>query len=82
MSGLSVRKLIRSLLDIEVNTEDLNALRLNPERFAVCEEDIARLHDLFLLMDMAQGEEEPLYGTGTDEYGDDSDNDAGNGQWV
>jgi hypothetical protein len=71
------------LFGIEVNTEDLNALRLNPERFAVREEDIARLHDLFLLMDMAQGKEEPLYGDGTAEYSDGNNgngSDAGTGQ--
>jgi hypothetical protein len=65
------------LLGIDVNTEDLNALRLNPERFAVREEDIVRLHDLFLLVDIDQGKEDSLYGAGTAEYSDGGDSDAG-----
>lgn len=49
---MSIRKLIKTLLDIEVNTEDITELRENPRGYVNKEEDVEKLKDLFLLMDL------------------------------
>lgn len=50
---MSIKNLIKTLLDIEVNTEDIIGLRDNPREYVTKEEDVEKLKDLFQLMDMA-----------------------------
>ena len=50
--SMSIRKLIKTLLDIEVNTEDITELRENPREYVNKDEDVEKLKDLFLLMDL------------------------------
>lgn len=50
--SMSIRKLIKTLLDIEVNTEDITELRENPREYVDKDEDVEKLKDLFLLMDL------------------------------
>ncbi len=57
MIDLSVRTLIRSLLDIDVQTEDLAALRRNPELFVADPAQTEKIRDLLLLLGLANGEE-------------------------
>ena len=49
---MSIRNLIKTLLDIEVNTEDITELRENPKEYVNKDEDVQKLKDLFLLMDL------------------------------
>ena len=56
--NLSVRTLIRSLLDIDVQTDDLPALRRNPELFVADPAQTEKIRDLLLLLDLANGEED------------------------
>ena len=49
---MNIKNLIKTLLDIEVNTEDILELRENPRKYVTKEEDVERLEDLFLLMDL------------------------------
>lgn len=55
--NLSVRTLIRSLLDIDVQTEDLASLRRNPELFVADPAQTEKIRDLLLLLDLTNGEE-------------------------
>ena len=50
---MNFRNLAKTLLDIEVNTEDILELRENPRKYVTKEEDVEKLKDLFLLMDLA-----------------------------
>ena len=52
---LSVRTLIRSLLDIDVQTDDLTTLRRNPELFVADPAQSEKIQDLLLLLDLAEG---------------------------
>lgn len=54
---MSIKNLIKTLLDIEVNTEDILKLRENPKDFITKEEHAEKLKDLFLLMDLADRQE-------------------------
>lgn len=54
---MSIKNLIKTLLDIEVNTEDILKLRENPKEYITKEEDSEKLNDLFLLMDLADKQE-------------------------
>jgi hypothetical protein len=54
---MSIKNLIKTLLDIEVNTEDILKLRENPEEYVTKEEDADKLKDLFLLMDLTDKQE-------------------------
>ncbi|HBC31757.1 MAG TPA: hypothetical protein DC024_11020, partial [Clostridiales bacterium] len=54
---MSIKNLIKTLLDIEVNTEDILKLRENPKEYITKEEDAEKLKDLFLLMDLADRQE-------------------------
>ena len=54
---MSIRNLIKTLLDIEVNTEDITELRENPKEYVNKDEDVQKLKDLFLLMDLADRQE-------------------------
>jgi hypothetical protein len=49
---MAVRKLIKTLLDIEVNTDDLDELRSNPEACVGSKADAQKLRELFLLIEM------------------------------
>lgn len=49
---MSIRNLIKTLLDIEVNTEDITELCENPKKYVNKDEDVEKLKDLFLLMDL------------------------------
>lgn len=59
---MSIKNLIKILLDIEVNTEDILKLRENPKEYATNEVDIEKLQDLFLLIDLAENQEVNEYG--------------------
>lgn len=54
---MNIKNLIKTLLDIEVNTEDILKLRENPKEYITKEEDAEKLEDLFLLMDLAEDQE-------------------------
>ena len=49
---MNIKNLIKSLLDIEVNTDDILELRENPRKYVAKEEDVEKLEDLFLLVDL------------------------------
>ena len=55
--NMSIKNMIKTLLDIEVNTEDISKLRENPKEYITKEEDAEKLKDLFLLMDLAENQE-------------------------
>ena len=59
---MSIKKLIKILLDIEVNAEDISKLRENPKEYVTNEDDAEKLQDLFLLMDLAESQEVNEYG--------------------
>ena len=59
---MSIKNLIRILLDIEVSTEDILKLRENPKEYVTKEEDVEKLQDLFLLIDLAKSQEVNEYG--------------------
>ena len=59
---MSIKKLIKILLDIEVNAEDILKLRDNPKEYVTNEDDAEKLQDLFLLMDLAESQELNEYG--------------------
>ena len=59
---MSIKNLIKILLDIEVNTEDILKLRENPKEYVTNEDDAEKLQDLFLLMDLAESQEVNEYG--------------------
>ena len=50
---MNFRNLVKTLLDIEVNTEDILELRENQRKYVTKDEDVEKLKDLFLLMDLA-----------------------------
>ena len=54
---MSIKNLIKTLLDIEVETDDLLELRDNPNKYVVKKEDIEKLNDLFLLIDFLDDQE-------------------------
>ena len=49
---MNIKNLIKTLLDIEVNTEDILELRENPRKYVTKEEDVEKLENLFLLMEL------------------------------
>lgn len=49
---MNIKNLIKSLLDIEVDTDDILELRENPRKYVAKEEDVEKLNDLFLLIDL------------------------------
>ena len=59
---MSIKKLIKILLDIEVNAEDILKLRENPKEYVTNEDDAEKLQDLFLLIDLAESQEVNEYG--------------------
>lgn len=54
---MNIKKLIKTLLDIEVSSEDMIELCENPKKYITKEEDAEKLKDLFLLMDLASRQE-------------------------
>jgi hypothetical protein len=46
------KTIIKDLLNIDVQTNDAEALRLNPEAYVSSEQDASKLWDLFMLMDL------------------------------
>ena len=54
---MSIKNLIKILLDIEVNAEDMLKLRENPKEYVTNEDDAEKLQDLFLLIDLAESQE-------------------------
>ena len=59
---MSIKNLIKILLDIEVNSEDILKLRENPKEYVTNEDDAEKLQDLFLLIDLAESQEVNEYG--------------------
>ena len=59
---MSIKNLIKILLDIEVNAEDMLKLRENPKEHVTNEDDAEKLQDLFLLIDLAESQEVNEYG--------------------
>ncbi len=59
---MSIKNLIKILLDIEVDAEDILKLRENPKEYVTNEDDAEKLQDLFLLMDLAESQEVNEYG--------------------
>ena len=59
---MSIKNLIKILLDIEVNAEDMLKLRENPKEYVTNEDDAEKLQDLFLLIDLAKSQEVNEYG--------------------
>ena len=59
---MSIKKLIKILLDIEVNAEDILKLRENPKEYVTNENDAEKLQDLFMLIDLAKSQEVNEYG--------------------
>ncbi|QII81220.1 hypothetical protein [Jeotgalibaca arthritidis] len=54
---MSIKNLIKTLLDIEVDTDDLLELRDNPNKYVTKNEDVEKLKDLFLLIDLLDKQE-------------------------
>ena len=54
---MSIKNLIKTLLDIEVETDNLLELRENPNKYVTTKEDIEKLNDLFLLIDFLDDQE-------------------------
>ena len=59
---MSIKNLIKILLDIEVDADDISKLRENPKEYVTNEDDAEKLQDLFLLMDLAESQEVNEYG--------------------
>ena len=59
---MSIKNLIKILLDIEVDAEDISKLRENPKEYVTNEDDAEKLQDLFLHMDLAESQEVNEYG--------------------
>ncbi|MFA5528424.1 MAG: hypothetical protein WC996_07380 [Peptostreptococcales bacterium] len=54
---MNIKNLIKTLLDIEVETDNLLELRENPNKYVTKKEDIEKLNDLFLLIDFLDDQE-------------------------
>ena len=54
---MNIKNLIKTLLDIEVETDNLLELRENPNKYVTKKEDIEKLNDLFLLIDLLDRQE-------------------------
>ncbi len=55
--NISIKNLIKTLLNIEISTEDILKLHENPQKYTNSEEDAEKLKDLFLLIDLAENQE-------------------------
>jgi hypothetical protein len=54
---MDVRTHIKKLIDVEVDTDDLEALRACPEKHVCSGQDLDKLKDLFLLIEYMEREE-------------------------
>ena len=58
---MNLRTQLRTLLGIEVDTNDMAALRADPLAHVSSTEDAQKIRDLFLLLDLTEGEEDDSY---------------------
>ncbi len=56
-----IKLMIKNLIGIEVQTDDLAELRLDPAKYTATQEDAKKLQDLFLLMDLTDEMEAEKY---------------------
>jgi hypothetical protein len=56
-----IKSMIKNLIGIEVQTDDLAVLRLDPAQHTATQEDAEKLQDLFLLMDLTDEMEAEKY---------------------
>ena len=56
-----IKLMINNLIGIEVQTDDLAELRLDPAKYTSTQEDAEKLQDLFLLMDLTDEMEAEKY---------------------
>lgn len=56
-----IKSMIKNLIGIEVQTDDLAELRLDPAKYTATQEDAKKLQDLFLLMDLTDEMEAEKY---------------------
>ena len=56
-----IKIMIKNLIGIEVQTDDLAELRLDPAKYTATQEDAEKLQDLFLLMDLTDKMEAEKY---------------------
>jgi|LSQX01.3.fsa_nt_gb hypothetical protein len=54
---MNIKNIIKTLLDIEIETDNLLELRENPNKYVTKKEDIEKLNDLFLLIDFLDDQE-------------------------
>lgn len=54
MSDISVRDMIRTLVDVEVSTDDVEELRENPEKYVSSKADAETLKMLFDFIDLTK----------------------------
>jgi hypothetical protein len=56
-----IKSMINNLIGIEIQTDDLAELRLDPAKYTSTQEDAEKLQDLFLLMDLTDEMEAEKY---------------------
>ena len=56
-----IKSMINNLIGIEVKSDDLAELRLDPAKYTSTQEDAEKLQDLFLLMDLTDEMEAEKY---------------------
>lgn len=56
-----VKEMIQNLLGVEVLSDDMAAIRLDPGKYTTSNEDARKLEDLFLLMDLTDEMEAEKY---------------------
>lgn len=54
---MDIQAHIKKLIDVDVDTDDLDALRACPESFVHSGQDLDKLKDLFLLIEYMEREE-------------------------
>lgn len=54
---MNIKNIIKTLLDIEIETDNWLELRENPNKYVTKKEDIEKLNDLFLLIDFLDDQE-------------------------
>jgi hypothetical protein len=54
---MNIKNIIKTLLDIEIETDNLLELRENPNKYVTKKEYIEKLNDLFLLIDFLDDQE-------------------------
>lgn len=56
-----IKSMINNLIGVEVQTDDLAELRLDPAKYTSTQEDAEKLQDLFMLMDLTDEMEAEKY---------------------